>query len=207
MLNLSHVSAIDAAAIPPQDCPRHAVDEPVHQGARGLAHASAVPRETQIDQANALFKKIFDDDEAWLDPRQRSAMIGAIAAVSLEMRGINAAVAVHLAGADGSLPMHDERSGARILDVVHADREGEHAVMAVTTPSVKISGRFPPVGWGELGVAGVAKALCQALTRQRSGTLAPNDFLDFEKVLRGAMRRLVEEEPEKFLRLVHRDPR
>jgi hypothetical protein len=215
MLNgISNAIAADPASTFLSDTHRSGTDGSGAHVGSGPANTSAIDRATQVDHASALFKKIFDDEGAWLDPHERTSMLNVMAAVSLEVKGFNGTgVVVHPAGSDGSASTHVERPNARLLHVFHPERSGGKKldVMVGLAEDVGRPRQRPPMGWGDFSVEGVAKALCTALTRSPTGAgsvyLAQNDFIDFEKSLRGAMRSLVEDDPAKFLRLARQGAR
>ena len=224
MLNsLCSAATVDAGAPFLPDVPGHGADLPRVLGEPRAARGALVDRATQTasadptehtrqtDQAQALFEKIFGGGAAWLDVRERSAMISALAAVGLAMKGFNGAeVVVHTADADDLPPPYVERPNARTLHVVHAgDGTADH-VMVTTTSSLRVRGKFPPVGWGGFSVEGIAKALCVALTPPPTGRKdfpSAGEVDEFKNALRSALRQLVEDEPATLLRLARQAPR
>lgn len=220
MLNsLSSAATVDAASRFLPDVPGHGSDVPRHLGEPRPVGVSSADRATQTssacqsqqtDQAHALFEKIFGGGAAWLDARERSSMISALAAVGLAMKGFHGAeVVVHAADANDLAPPYVERPNARSLHVVHADGGSTNDVMVTTTSSLRVRGDYPPVGWGGFSAEGVAKALCVALTPPPAGRKdfpSPRDVDDFKNALRSAMRRLVEDEPATLLHLARRAP-
>ncbi|ANH66830.1 hypothetical protein [Mitsuaria sp. 7] len=213
MLNgLSHVIAADPASTFLSDTRRSGTDGPGAHIGPGSADTSAIDRATQVDQANALFKKIFDDEEAWLDPQEQRSMIGAMAGVGLAISGFDGlGVRVRQAIADSSSPDYVPRPGARVLEIVYGPgRDGTLRIMATINDSVRVLNRHPPIGFGALDVEGVVEALSGALRRprgERKTDLSPGDADDFGKSLRSAMRRVVEDDPAEFLRLARQGAR
>jgi len=181
------------------------VDPSTHVGRSGAACSSSVGRAVQTGWACDLVKKIFDDEEAWLDPHERTGMMSAMAAVGLEMKGFKGTgVVVHTADEDGTLPPYADGPTDRTLHVIHAAGGSIGDVMVTTTQCVGVHRRFPPVGMGGRHVQGVAEALCKALTPSpaRCGRpLSPGDLSAFERSLRDAMQRLAEDDPAQLLRL------
>jgi len=224
MLNsLCSAATVDAGAPFLPDVPGHGADVPRFLDEPRAARGALVDRATQTasadptghtrqaDQAQALFEKIFGGGAAWLDARERSSMISALAAVSLAMKGFDGAeVVVHTADENDVPPPYVERPNARSLHVVHAGDGSADHVMVTTTSSLRVRGKYPPVGWGGFSVEGVAKALCVALTPPPTGRKdfpSAREVDDFRNALRSAMRQLVEDEPATLLHLARQAPR